>query len=84
MAPASTLNFSEPCQRWRYPKLGSTVEKLDNSRSKSTIDLKNKEADTAYKKICKFIRRLKTKKREFRVFFFFRYFEEKFLPFLYE
>ncbi|XP_051169545.1 glycogen synthase kinase-3 beta isoform X1 [Leptopilina boulardi] len=62
MAPASTLNFSEPCQQWRYPKIGNSGPKLETSRSKSTIDLKNKEADTAYKKICKFIRRLKSKK----------------------
>lgn len=33
-------------------------------KTQSTIELNDKEADTAYKKICKFLRRIKSKKCE--------------------
>ena len=70
MAPASTLDWSEPCQQWRYPKIGTSGQKFETCKSKSTVDLGNKEADTAYKKICNFLRKLRSKKREF--FFFWK------------
>ncbi|XP_015594085.1 glycogen synthase kinase-3 beta-like isoform X2 [Cephus cinctus] len=65
MAPANTLDWSEPCQQWRYPKLCSSGQRHERIKSRSTMDLGSKEvADTAYKKICKFLRSLGSKKRK--------------------
>ncbi|XP_016843507.1 glycogen synthase kinase-3 beta isoform X3 [Nasonia vitripennis] len=61
MAPASVLDWSEPRQQWRYPK-GNNTRMRQQVKTQSTIELNEKEADTAYKKICKFLRRLKSKK----------------------
>jgi hypothetical protein len=74
MAPASLLDWSEPRQQWRYPKRMTVMAKIHNSQTikmQSTIDLNEKEADTAYKKICKFLKRLKSKKCESIYNFFF-------------
>lgn len=74
MAPANALNWSEPSQEWRYPKFcpSSGRQNSDKQTSKSTVELRcNEQPDTAYKKICKFLRNLRgTKKRKFlRIFF---------------
>lgn len=61
MAPASVLDWSEPRQQWRYPKASARTEPV---KTQSTVELNDKEADTAYKKICKFLKRLKSKKCE--------------------
>lgn len=60
MAPASVLDWTEPRQQWRYPKARPELV----VKTQSTIELSDKEADTAYKKICKFLRRLRSKKCE--------------------
>jgi len=66
MAPANNLDrAAEPCRQWRYPKLCPTIDSQKNERPKSTVELSSKEADTTYKKFCKFLRRLSTKKRKF-------------------
>ncbi|KAK1134663.1 hypothetical protein K0M31_007443 [Melipona bicolor] len=65
MAPAATLDWSEPCQHWRYPKFCPSGQQK-HERAKSAMELSSKEA-TAYKKFCKFLRRLKHKKRKFFV-----------------
>lgn len=67
MSPASLLDWSEPRQQWRYPKGMTVATRIHNSQTikmQSRIDLNDKEADTAYKKICKFLRRLKSNKCE--------------------
>ncbi|CAD1476281.1 unnamed protein product [Heterotrigona itama] len=61
MAPAATLDWSEPCQHWRYPKFCPSGQQK-HERAKSAMELSSKEANTAYKKFCKFLRRLKHKK----------------------
>ncbi|XP_076764518.1 glycogen synthase kinase-3 beta isoform X4 [Xylocopa sonorina] len=61
MAPAATLDWSEPCQHWRYPKFCPSGQQK-HERAKSAMELSSKEANTAYKKFCKFLRRLKNKK----------------------
>ncbi|XP_017765654.1 PREDICTED: glycogen synthase kinase-3 beta-like isoform X3 [Eufriesea mexicana] len=61
MAPAATLDWSEPCQHWRYPKFCPAGQQK-HERAKSAMELSSKEANTAYKKFCKFLRRLKNKK----------------------
>lgn len=66
MAPAATLDWSEPCQHWRYPKFCPSGQQK-HERAKSAMELSSKEANTAYKKFCKFLRRLKHKKRKFFV-----------------
>ncbi|KZC13565.1 Protein kinase shaggy [Dufourea novaeangliae] len=63
MAPASTLDWSEPCQHWRYPKFCPSGQPK-NERAKSAMELSSKDANTAYKKFCKFLRRLGNKKRK--------------------
>ncbi|XP_076282942.1 glycogen synthase kinase-3 beta isoform X4 [Lasioglossum baleicum] len=63
MAPATGLDWSEPCQHWRYPKLCPTGQQK-NERVKSAMELSSKEANTAYKKFCKFLRRLGNRKRK--------------------
>lgn len=63
MAPAATLDWSEPCQHWRYPKF-CPAGQPKHERAKSAMELSSKEANTAYKKFCKFLRRLKNKKRK--------------------
>ncbi|XP_011065078.1 PREDICTED: glycogen synthase kinase-3 beta-like isoform X4 [Acromyrmex echinatior] len=63
MAPANNLDWSEPCQQWRYPKFYPTAAGQKNERPKSAVELGGKEANTAYKKFCKFLRRLSSKKR---------------------
>ncbi|KOC60241.1 hypothetical protein WH47_09015 [Habropoda laboriosa] len=63
MAPAVTLDWSEPCQHWRYPKFCPAGQQK-HERAKSAMELSSKEANTAYKKFCKFLRRLKNKKRK--------------------
>ncbi|XP_071642565.1 glycogen synthase kinase-3 beta isoform X2 [Temnothorax americanus] len=63
MAPANNLDWSEPCQQWRYPKFCPTATGQKNERPKSAVELGGKEANTAYKKFCKFLRRLSNKKR---------------------
>ncbi|XP_032679959.1 glycogen synthase kinase-3 beta isoform X3 [Odontomachus brunneus] len=62
MAPANTLDWSEPCQQWRYPKICPTSQKSE--RTKNAVELSGKEANSAYKKFCKFLRRLGNKKRK--------------------
>ncbi|KAG5308412.1 GSK3B synthase, partial [Acromyrmex insinuator] len=64
MAPANNLDWSEPCQQWRYPKFYPTAAGQKNERPKSAVELGGKEANTAYKKFCKFLRRLSSKKRK--------------------
>lgn len=64
MAPANNLDWSEPCQQWRYPKFCPTTTGQKNERPKSAVELGGKEANTAYKKFCKFLRRLGNKKRK--------------------
>ncbi|XP_015511505.1 glycogen synthase kinase-3 beta isoform X1 [Neodiprion pinetum] len=64
MAPANTLNWSEPRQEWRYPKFCLSGQRGDKPASKSTLEVNEKEADSAYKKICKFLRNLGVKKRK--------------------
>ncbi|RLU23167.1 hypothetical protein DMN91_005445 [Ooceraea biroi] len=64
MAPANNLDCTEPCQQWRYPKLCPATDSQKNERPKSAVELSGKEANTAYKKFCKFLRRLSTKKRK--------------------
>ncbi|XP_043590557.1 glycogen synthase kinase-3 beta-like isoform X3 [Bombus pyrosoma] len=61
MAPAATLDWSEPCQHWRYPKFCPSGQQK-HERAKSAMELSSKEANTAYKKFCKFLRRLKNRK----------------------
>ncbi|XP_012140031.1 glycogen synthase kinase-3 beta isoform X2 [Megachile rotundata] len=61
MAPAVTLDWSEPRQHWRYPKLCPAGQQK-HERAKSAMELSSKEANTAYKKFCKFVRRLRSKK----------------------
>ncbi|XP_058803713.1 glycogen synthase kinase-3 beta-like isoform X2 [Phymastichus coffea] len=62
MAPASVLDWSEPRQTWRYPK-GSSAKATERAvQTQSSVELSDKQADTAYKKICKFLRRLKSKR----------------------
>ncbi|KAL0134131.1 hypothetical protein PUN28_001171 [Cardiocondyla obscurior] len=63
MAPANNLDWSEPCQQ-RRPKFCATTSVLINERPKSAVELGGKEANTAYKKFCKFLRRLSNKKRK--------------------
>lgn len=63
MAPATALDWSEPCQHWRYPKLCPSGQ-AKNEKAKSAMELSGKEANSAYKKFCKFLRRLGNKKRE--------------------
>ncbi|XP_076659349.1 glycogen synthase kinase-3 beta isoform X4 [Halictus rubicundus] len=63
MAPATGLDWSEPCQHWRYPKLCPSGQQK-NERVKSAMELSSKEANTAYKKFCKFLRRLGNRKRK--------------------
>ncbi|XP_029036576.1 glycogen synthase kinase-3 beta-like isoform X10 [Osmia bicornis bicornis] len=62
MAPAVTLDWSEPRQHWRYPKFCPSGQQK-HERAKSAMELSSKEANTAYKKFCKFLRRLSSKKR---------------------
>lgn len=64
MAPASTLDYSEPCQQWRYPKIYSVTADEKTDCPKSTVESNGKEANSAYKKFCKFLRRLSNKKRK--------------------
>jgi len=64
MAPSNNLDWSEPCQQWRYPKFCPTAAGQKNERPKSAVELGGKEANTAYKKFCKFLRRLSNKKRK--------------------
>ncbi|XP_029157907.1 glycogen synthase kinase-3 beta-like isoform X2 [Nylanderia fulva] len=67
MAPANNLDWSEPCQQWRYPKFFSTAaDQKSAERPKSAVELtmNGKETNTAYKKFCKFLRRLSNKKRK--------------------
>ncbi|XP_012227969.1 glycogen synthase kinase-3 beta isoform X2 [Linepithema humile] len=64
MAPASTLDYSEPCQQWRYPKICSVTADEKTDCPKSTVESNGKEANSAYKKFCKFLRRLSNKKRK--------------------
>ncbi|KAL2712245.1 glycogen synthase kinase-3 beta isoform X1 [Vespula squamosa] len=61
MAPASTLDWSEPCQQWRYPKLCPSGQR--HERTKNGVELNGKEANGAYKKFCKFLRQLGSKRR---------------------
>ncbi|XP_012244811.1 glycogen synthase kinase-3 beta-like isoform X3 [Bombus vosnesenskii] len=61
MAPAAALDWSEPCQHWRYPKFCPSGQQK-HERAKSAMELSSKEANTAYKKFCKFLRRLKNRK----------------------
>ncbi|XP_026672033.1 glycogen synthase kinase-3 beta isoform X12 [Ceratina calcarata] len=61
MAPAAT-DWSEPCQHWRYPKFCPTGGQQRHERAKSAMELSSKEANSAYKKFCKFLRRLRNKK----------------------
>ena len=74
MAPASVLDWSEPRQQqqqqWRGygSKNCGTTARPQPVKTQSTIELSDKEADTAYKKICKFLRRLKSKKCEVIVY----------------
>ncbi|XP_076683295.1 glycogen synthase kinase-3 beta isoform X2 [Andrena cerasifolii] len=63
MAPATALDWSEPCQQWRYPKFCPPGQQK-NERAKSAMELRSKDANTAYKKFCKFLRRLGNKKRK--------------------
>lgn len=63
MAPAVTLDWSEPRQHWRYPKFCPSGQQK-HERAKSAMELSSKEANTAYKKFCKFLRRLSSKKRK--------------------
>ena len=65
MAPANTLDWAEPCQQWRYPKLNSGP-KQGIPRSNTVVGPDDKEATSGYKKICKFLKRLKSTKRELR------------------
>ncbi|KAG7197366.1 hypothetical protein KM043_018473 [Ampulex compressa] len=62
MAPATTLDWSEPCQQWRYPKFCPPGQKYE--KAKSAVELSSKEANSAYKKLCKFLRRLGNKRRK--------------------
>ncbi|XP_070169413.1 glycogen synthase kinase-3 beta isoform X1 [Polyergus mexicanus] len=64
MAPANNLDWSEPCQQWRYPKIFSATTDEKSERPKSAVELSGKEANTAYKKFCKFLRRLGNRKRK--------------------
>jgi len=65
MAPANNLDCAaEPCRQWRYPKLCPTTDSQKNERPKSAVELSGKEIDSTYKKFCKFLRRLNTKKRK--------------------
>lgn len=66
MAPAAALDWSEPCQHWRYPKFCPSGQQK-HERAKSAMELSSKEANTAYKKFCKFLRRLKNRKRKLLV-----------------
>ncbi|XP_006608582.1 glycogen synthase kinase-3 beta-like isoform X14 [Apis laboriosa] len=61
MAPAATLDWSEPCQHWRYPKFCPSGQQK-HERAKSAMELSSKEANTAYKKFYKFLRRLKNRR----------------------
>ncbi|XP_043251639.1 glycogen synthase kinase-3 beta-like isoform X4 [Colletes gigas] len=63
MAPATALDWSEPRQHWRYPKFCPSGQEK-HERAKSAMELSSKEANTAYKKFCKFLRRLGNKKRK--------------------
>ncbi|XP_026298798.1 glycogen synthase kinase-3 beta isoform X7 [Apis mellifera] len=62
MAPAATLDWSEPCQHWRYPKFCPSGQQQKHERAKSAMELSSKEANTAYKKFYKFLRRLKNRR----------------------
>ncbi|KAL6438822.1 hypothetical protein ACFW04_003720 [Cataglyphis niger] len=62
MAPANNLDWSEPCQQWRYPKIFPATTDQKSERPKSAVELSGKEANTAYKKFCKFLRRLGNRK----------------------
>ncbi|XP_043487828.1 glycogen synthase kinase-3 beta-like isoform X3 [Polistes fuscatus] len=62
MAPASTLDWSEPCQQWRYPKLCPSGQR--HERTKNGVELNGKEPNGAYKKFCKFLRQLGSKRRK--------------------
>ncbi|XP_012256015.1 glycogen synthase kinase-3 beta isoform X1 [Athalia rosae] len=66
MAPANTLDWSEPRQdQWRYRKICPLGQKSDKVTSESALELNNtSKADSTYKKICKFLRNLGTKKRK--------------------
>ncbi|XP_043285547.1 glycogen synthase kinase-3 beta isoform X3 [Venturia canescens] len=73
MAPSSALDWSEPCQYGRYAKFcpgGQQNNKCtatggDQTKSKSAIDVTADEENvSAYKKICKFLRRFASKKRK--------------------
>ncbi|XP_012345724.1 glycogen synthase kinase-3 beta isoform X2 [Apis florea] len=61
MAPAATLDWSEPCQHWRYPKFCPSGQQK-HERAKSAMELSSKEANTAYKKFYKFLRRLRNRR----------------------
>ncbi|PBC33985.1 glycogen synthase kinase-3 beta-like isoform X8 [Apis cerana] len=61
MAPAATLDWSEPCQHWRYPKFCPSGQQK-HERAKSAMELSSKEANSAYKKFYKFLRRLKNRR----------------------
>lgn len=63
MAPAATLDWSEPCQHWRYPKFCPSGQQK-HERAKSAMELSSKEANSAYKKFYKFLRRLKNRRRK--------------------
>ncbi|XP_066583960.1 glycogen synthase kinase-3 beta-like isoform X4 [Prorops nasuta] len=64
MAPAaSTLDWSEPCQQWRYPKVTSG-QKRKPEKANSSMDLKEKEVNSTYKKLCMFLRRFSKVKRK--------------------
>lgn len=71
MAPSSALDWSEPCQYWRYAKCcpgGQQTDKCaaEETKSKSAIDVSADEENVStYKKICKFLRRFGSKKREY-------------------
>lgn len=68
MAPSSALDWSEPCQYWRYAKFcpgGQQQKGSERSKSKSATDVTGDETGSTYKRICKFLRRLGSKKREY-------------------
>ncbi|XP_053973936.1 glycogen synthase kinase-3 beta-like isoform X2 [Hylaeus anthracinus] len=63
MAPVTALNWSEPRQHWRYPKFCPSGQQK-HEIAKSAMELRSKEANTAYKRFCKLLRRLGNKKRK--------------------
>lgn len=73
MAPASVLDWSEPRQNWRCPRVtinnnSSNSDDKENKvlQTQSTVELNDKQVDTAYKRICKFLRRLGSSKKSKR------------------